>query len=221
MPRTARIVIPEVPHNVTQHGNNYQYILKSDTFKKKYIELLKYKSNLNEMYILSYCLMDNHVHFVVIPHYSYSMARTFGQTNMMFSQYYNKITGYKGHVWQDRFYSCPMDREHLYEAIRYVEMNPVRANIVKEPMDYKWSSARGHINKIKDPLITGKHDIVDDIDDWYNYLLNNPDENMMKSIQNGTQKGIPAGDEVFISKIEKLIRKSFKINPVGRPQRQQ
>jgi len=191
MPRSARIVYPGVPHHVTQHGNNNQYILKSDTFKKKLLELIRVRIEIHDIQVISYCIMDNHYHFIVTPQDMEAMAKTFGEVSMMFSQYYNSITGSAGHVWKDRYFSYPLDREHFYEAVRYVEMNPVRAELVKDPLDYKWSSAKSHINNINDPLITGTHELLEDIDDWHGYLLNKPDEIKVSKIQKKVKIGRP------------------------------
>ena len=76
--------------------------------------------------------MPNHVHFIAIPQQKYSLAKTFNACHMRYSQYYNKKKNKKGHLWQGRFYSCALYAKHLYEAVRYVENNPVRAKIVKK-----------------------------------------------------------------------------------------
>jgi len=87
-------------------------------------------------------LMDNHVHFIVEPLDTVSIAKVFKCTHMRYSHYYNKKKGAKGHLWQCRFYSCPLDTEHIYEALRYVELNPVKACIVSHPQEYLFSSSR-------------------------------------------------------------------------------
>ena len=65
---------------------------------------------------------------------------------MRYSQYFNKKSGKRGHLWQDRYYSCPLDDDHLYEVLRYIENNPVRAGIVESAEKYRWSSAKAHIS---------------------------------------------------------------------------
>jgi len=84
--------------------------------------------------------MDNHVHFIVVPQHPYSLAKTSKQVHMRYSQYFNRRMGRKGHLWQGRFYSCPLDKIHLYTAIRYVEQNPVRAGL---------SESRGRLSMVK------------------------------------------------------------------------
>ena len=99
--------------------------------------------------------MDNHVHFIVVPSDTDSLAKTFNQAHMRYSQYHNEKTGKRGHLWQGRFYPCPLHEVHLYTAIRYVERNPVRAGLVNQGEDYPWSSALSHVKGIRDCTNTG------------------------------------------------------------------
>ena len=73
---------------------------------------------------------------------------------MRYSQYCNEKIGQRGHLWQGRFYSCPLDGVHLYMAMRYVERNPVRARIVEKAEDYTWSSAASHVRGIDNPILS-------------------------------------------------------------------
>ncbi|PIX15863.1 hypothetical protein COZ71_09210 [Candidatus Desantisbacteria bacterium CG_4_8_14_3_um_filter_40_12] len=84
---------------------------------------------------------------------------------MRYSQYCNEKIGQRGHLWQGRFYSCPLDGVHLYMAMRYVERNPVRARIVEKAEDYTWSSAASHVRGIDNPILS-----IAAIDDWDKYL---------------------------------------------------
>src|SRR5512134_561424 len=85
--------------------------------------------------------MGNHVHLLLVPLGESAMARTLGRTHGDYSRWLNMKMGETGHVWQNRYYSCPLDEEHRWEALRYVELNPVRAGIVDGPEDWPWSSA--------------------------------------------------------------------------------
>jgi len=105
------------------------------------------------MKIYAYCLMTNHVHFLAAPLRRDSLAMTFKYTNMRYSSYFNKKNRRSGHLWQGRFYSCPLHHDHALEALRYVERNPVRAKMVRLPWEYEWSSAREHVGFIGEPGI--------------------------------------------------------------------
>jgi hypothetical protein len=87
-------------------------------------------------------LLKNHVHFIAVPMEPYSLAKTFNTLHMRYSQYVNMRNKAAGHLWQGRFFSCLLDERHLYAGLRYVENNPVRAQIVKRAEEYRWSSAR-------------------------------------------------------------------------------
>ena len=153
MPRSARIVIPDIPHHITQRGNYQQEVFDNNDNYKQYCEWINEYAQKNSVDILAYCLMGNHVHFIVIPKKENSLAKLFNTTHMRYSQYLNKERGMKGHLWQGRFYSCLLDDAHLYRAIRYVENNPVRAKMVKNAWDYEYSSAKDHTDMRNKPLI--------------------------------------------------------------------
>ena len=89
MPRVARVVAAGYPHHITQRGNYRQKIFADDTDRRKYLSLLKEESKRYHLIILAYCLMSNHVHFMVIPQREDSMGKVFKYTNMKYSQYYN------------------------------------------------------------------------------------------------------------------------------------
>ena len=145
MPRRARVVFEGVVHHITQRGNYRQNVFEDDSDKSKYIEFIREYSEKYGMKIYAYCLMSNHVHFIAAPVKEDSLAMTFKYSNMRYSSYFNKKNKRSGHLWQGRFYSCPLQFEHALEALRYVERNPVRAKMVELPWEYEWSSAGEHV----------------------------------------------------------------------------
>jgi len=145
MPRRARVVFEGVVHHITQRGNYRQNVFEDDSDKRKYVEFIREYSEKYGMKIYAYCLMSNHVHFIAAPVKEDSLAMTFKYVNMRYSSYFNKKNRRSGHLWQGRFYSCPLQFEHALEALRYVERNPVRAKMVELPWEYEWSSAREHV----------------------------------------------------------------------------
>ena len=145
MPRRARVVFEGVVHHITQRGNYRQNVFEDDSDKRKYVEFIREYSEKYGMKIYAYCLMSNHVHFIAAPVKEDSLAMTFKYSNMRYSSYFNRKNKRSGHLWQGRFYSCPLQFEHALEALRYVERNPVRARMVELPWEYEWSSAREHV----------------------------------------------------------------------------
>lgn len=144
MARTARTVLPGVPHHITQRGNHRQQVFFDDHDRSVYLALLREKALEHGMRVLAYCLMSNHVHIVGIPAREDSLAKAVGQTHYRYTAHLHSKLKTHGHLWQSRFYSCPMDEPHTLSALGYVELNPVRAGLVQDAWDYAWSSAKAH-----------------------------------------------------------------------------
>ncbi|MEA3368904.1 MAG: transposase [Candidatus Ratteibacteria bacterium] len=219
MPRIARVVIPGYPHHITQRGNYKQKTFSDDVDYEQYLKWLSKYCVDYKLSILAYCLMLNHVHLIAIPHKEDSLARTFNTCHMRYSQYYNTKQNQKGHLWQGRFYSCVLDEYHLYEAIRYVENNPVRAKIAKKAEKWKWSSAKAHLNKGKSILELEKAGDYIAVSDWKQYLVEREDEAVIDKIKSNTLTGRPSGKDLFVGKIEKMFGKRLRPLPEGRPRK--
>ncbi|MCF6287586.1 MAG: transposase, partial [Candidatus Hydrogenedentes bacterium] len=109
MPRTARIVIPGAAHHATQRGNNKQVIFLDDEDRLKYLDLLRHYSVEFHLRIVAYCLMTNHIHLVAVPGFKTSLADAIGRTHQQYTSYFHDKQNLIGHLWQSRFFSCPMD----------------------------------------------------------------------------------------------------------------
>jgi putative transposase len=146
MPRTARIVIPDIPHHVIQRGNRRQDVFFTEEDNKRYLALLSELATAGDFSVHAYCLMRNHVHLIITPHHANGL-RQLSQVHRRYAYYLNQKMDWRGFLWQGRFASYPMDERYCYEAVRYVEMNPVRAGICPHPTAYRWSSARQRVGK--------------------------------------------------------------------------
>jgi putative transposase len=113
MARLPRVVIVDIPHHVTQRGNARQVILASDADRVTYLELLREYSQFYALSVLGYCLMSNHVHLIVIPQTTQALSQSLKQAHGRYAAYWNAQQSSTGHVWQGRFYSCPLDESHL------------------------------------------------------------------------------------------------------------
>ena len=129
----------------------------------------------------------------------------------------NKKKKIKGHLWQGRFYSCILDEKHVYASVRYVENNPVRAGIAAMPQEYKWSSAKSHIHKRHNPVLSNDGFLDREIIDWSTYLMKSGDENLIVRIRESTKAGRPCGEEGFVTKMEGLLGMELKAQPRGKP----
>jgi putative transposase len=169
MARMARVVIPEYPHHVTQRGNRRQKTFFCDDDYRYYIELMSEFSLKSGTEVWAYCLMPNHVHLVMVPAEENGLRATLGEAHRRYTRYINFREGWRGHLWQERFHSFVMDESHLLSTVRYVERNPIVANLCDHPKDWEWSSARAHFMSEDDKLVCVKP-MLERIDDWGAYL---------------------------------------------------
>ena len=115
----------DFPHHVVQRGVRRMNVFFSADDRQEYLDLLLQSARKHALDFLAWCLMDNHCHFVVVPHHEKSLAGTFGEAHRRYTRLVNFREGWRGHLWQERFHSYPMNERHLHAAVRYVEMNPV------------------------------------------------------------------------------------------------
>ncbi|WP_034159919.1 transposase [Sphingomonas sp. ERG5] len=144
MARLARIVIPDVAHHITQRGNRRLPIFFSDADRQAYLDLIAAACIANATRCLAWCLMDNHIHLILIPATPDGLRATLGEAHRRYTGRINHREGWRGYLFQGRFASYPMDDAHLMAAMRYVENNPVAAGLVPRASDWRWSSARSH-----------------------------------------------------------------------------
>ena len=152
MPRSARIVVPDLAHHVIQRGNRQQAIFYCDDDRRAYVDLLRIYCRKTGTRCLAWCLMDNHVHLVLVPQTADGLRATLAAVHTAYSQRINAAQATSGHLFQGRFLSYPMDDAHLMVAVRYVENNPVKAGLVSQAEQWPWSSARAHIAQKSDGL---------------------------------------------------------------------
>ena len=208
MPKIPRVVVPGYPHHIVQRGSRRQKVFFSDLDKKMYIQMLHESAVLFGIEIWAYCLMENHVHLIAVPKQIDSLERGIGEAHRKYSRTINRREGWRGHLWQERFFSCPLDRRYLFNAVRYVEMNPVRAGMVRRAAEYPWSSAKAHIHKKSDRLLS--EDVLDDeIGNWESYLSFYEDEEVIKKIRKHASTGRPLGNKQFILKLERLTGRNL------------
>lgn len=219
MPRTSRVVAVGYPHHITQRGNYGQNIFETPKDYLQYLAWLKEYSEKYSFHVWAYCIMSNHVHFVGVPMENDSLARTFNALHQRYSLYFNKKKDVKGHLWQGRFYSCALDERHLHAAVRYVENNPVKAEIVREAHDYQWSSAQAHVFGEPDEILSDGLYMLEEIDDWAAYLTEKGDETVIKNIRRVTKTGLPCGGEAFVKEIEAILDRKLTASPRGRPRK--
>ena len=130
-----------MPHHVTQRGVRSMDIYGDDKDRKAYLELVRESCVDHGVEVLTWCLMTNHVHFIVVPERQNSLARAFGEAHKAYTRMHNFRQGVRGYLFQGRFGSYAMDEAHLLCAARYVLLNPVKAGLVDSKENWDWSSA--------------------------------------------------------------------------------
>jgi putative transposase len=145
--------LPGVPYHLTHRGNRREAVFFCDEDRRAYLAELGETARCQGLKIWGWCLMSNHVHLLVVPGREDSLSRTIGLVHARHARRLNAARGWTGHLWANRFFSTPLDETHLWTAIRYVELNPVRAGLVRWAQEWPWSSARAHALGEPDPLL--------------------------------------------------------------------
>jgi putative transposase len=218
MARLPRVIAVDGPHHVTQRGNARRFILDSDTDRNIYLDLLKQSLALHDVAMMGYCLMSNHVHLVLVPCRAESLGRALKHAHGRYASYWNAVHHSSGHVWQGRYYSCPLDQPHLWEALRYTELNPVRARLVSESESWTWSSAAAHCAAEPDPgwLALELWQSHWNGDSWRAFLKAKEDASVLAAIRLSTHTGRPLGTAGFVCALERSTQRPLAPQKRGR-----
>jgi len=208
MARMPRLVVPGYPHHVTQRGNRRQRTFFSEDDYRHYIALVFESAGKAETEIWAYCLMPNHVHLVMVPSTEDGLRATLGEAHRQYTRHINLRQDWRGHLWQERFYSFPMDEDYLLATVRYVEHNPVAAKLCRHPGEWPWSSARAHLQGIDDNLVTVKP-MLDRIPDWITFLSSINQNDTTDSIRLHNRTGRPLGSAGFTRALEQQTGKTL------------
>ncbi len=223
MPRQARIVIPNIPYHITQRGNRREDVFYTDADRRCYLSWLKEYSDKHGVAILAYCLMTNHIHLVAVPGTEEGLQRVLRPLHTRYAQRINRHEGWKGHLWQGRYFASALDESYMWASIRYVERNPVRAKIVRKAERYQWSSAAGHCGLREDEVLTTRRKWQkqqDQMDDWSVWLREGNDKGELEIIRSRVERGLPCGSARFINKLERKVGHALTFRPQGRPRKE-
>ncbi len=207
MARIARVVAPNLPHHIIQRGNRRQNVFFNDEDKTAYLKILKEQCQRFGVFIWSYCLMDNHVHFVAVPQDKEGLANVFGQTHRHYTRMINFREGFRGYLWQGRFSSYVLDENYLYAAVRYIETNPVKAGLVLKAEDYAWSSAKARVFGSQDELLSDFF-LPKEITDWSSFLKSaDPEDPNDQILESHLNTGRPFGPTDFIERLQDFTKR--------------
>jgi putative transposase len=218
VPRHARIVFPDVPHHVTQRGNNRERVFFNRGDYMAYLALLREHAGQFAIEIIAYCLMPNHVHLVLLPSDRNGLHFALKAVHGQYAQRVNRMRDQKGHLWQGRYFSSPLDAEYLLNAVRYVELNPVRARMVSKAEDYAWSSAPAHCGLCNDSLVDRqpRSKSFSAIVDWSQWLAEKVTEEAFSILRQHGSQNLPCGSTEFVTQLERVARRKLRFRAPGR-----
>ena len=203
MARLTRIVVPGLPHHVTQRGNRREAIFFEDGDHEIYRDLLAEQTAKVGVEVWGYCLMPNHVHLILVPTEAEDLGRAVGETHRRYTNFVNARGRWTGHLFQSRFASVALDYTHLMRAVRYVSLNPVRARLVSRPEDWKWSNVKAHLAGLDDALVTVRP-ILDRVPNFADLLQPGPEE-YFGELRRAEGTGRPLGAPEFVTGLEKVL----------------
>jgi putative transposase len=219
MARFPRVVATGAAHHITQRGNARRDVFFTDSDRRIYLDLLGDACRLHRLDLHGYCLMPNHVHLIAVPERPDSLPLAMKAVHGRYASYLNARQIATGHVWQGRYYSCPLDQYHLWEALRYTELNPVRAGMIERAEDYHWSSAASHCRPHDgDTLI--QYDLWwtrFTAASWREFLQARPSEELVKELRESTHAGRPLGVPQFVQAWERDLHRTLAPRKGGRP----
>jgi putative transposase len=214
MARWARVVVPTVPHHVTQRGTRRLPVFLCEDDYRTYLRLLRDWCDREGVSIWAYCLMSNHVHLIAVPETESGLARAIGEAHRRYTRAVNFRQGWRGYLFQGRFASCPMDERYLLAAVRYVELNPVRAQMAQTAWEYPWSSAAAHTQG-KDDRLVKVQPMLERVADWHEYLDRESDAAELKALRRHNRTGRPLGDNEFIARLEQATGRDLRPHKPG------
>jgi len=211
MPRAARVVFSSMPYHIISRGNNREKIFQQEEDFEKYLEICRRYKDQYDFRLYHWVLMNNHIHLLIETKENSSLSKVMQGINLAYTLWFNRKNGKVGHLWQDRYKSAVVERDsYLLECGRYIERNPLRAGIIKDPREYPWSSYRVYGYGKEDGL-TDRHEIYEGMGKdqtqrqkaYREYVCSNRDKEEQE-IREKMGRGI-IGAEVFREEVGKKM----------------
>jgi putative transposase len=206
MARLARVVIPGLPHHVTQRGNGGARTFFGEDDFALYRDLLAASCRAAGVEVWAWCLMPNHVHLILVPSDRDGLRRALASVHRRYAGVIHARRERTGHFWQGRFGCVVMDEDHLAAALRYVSLDPVRARLARRARDWRWSSVRAQCDD-RDDGITARKPVGERCPDFAAFLAEEADDAMADDLRRAESVGRPLGDPRFFARIERLTRR--------------
>lgn len=219
MPRTPRLVLVNVVHHVVSRGNDRMRIFTSRAEKLEYLQRFCLIASEEKVLVHGYCLMDNHVHWLLTPTSTTGLARLFRRAHTWWALTFNRRHARTGHLLQARYHSSPLSEDHYWTALRYVELNPLRAKIVGRPEDFEFSSARSHVTGVHEgrgalaPVLTRQGFTQTQ---WREFL-SRKDPARETALRRALPASRPCGNLEWLRGLEARFCRKLAWSPPGRP----
>lgn len=224
MARQPRLELPAVPLHVIQRGNNRAPCFFADDDYRLYLDCLRRASFKLGCKVHAYVLMTNHVHLLLTPCEAHAVSRLMQWIGRRYVRSFNDRHERSGTLWEGRFRSALVDSERYFLVCQqYIELNPVRAGMVRDPQDYRWSSHRHYAAGVADALITehecylalGKTSLERRL--AYRLLCTESlNQESLEIIRSATNRGWPLGSDEFKDQIETACGRAARPGPLGR-----
>ena len=216
MTRNIRLIVPNIFHHAIQRGNNRQTVFQE---KEDRFFYLKWARELGIQFhtpIFGYCLMTNHNHLLILPSSEEGMINFMKLLAQRYTQYYNRKYQRSGKLWENRYKIHPFDPEVYYIVLRYIEMNPVRAGMVKDGTRYPWSSATYHLlGKKNETVMADYHPNF--TCNYKDFFYEQERKEDLEAIQNAAQQGKAWGKATFLEELTSKLGKVVVPRKKGRP----
>ena len=224
MARLPRISPPGIPVHLIQRGNNRQACFISEEDHSAYADWLKEYARKYNVEIHAWVMMSNHVHLLCTPQREGGISKMMQSLGRRYVQYFNHEYLRSGTLWEGRFKSCLIQEEqYLLEVYRYIELNPVRAEMVGDPGEYRWSSYRfnglGTMSDLCTPhqlYLSLGEDLESRCHAYRTFLSQHTDGETLKEIRENTHKGMAVGSDRFKEEIEAMTGRRLKSKKRGR-----
>jgi len=223
MARQPRFVLPGHPQHLIQRGNNRDIICAAADDYRFYLEALADACERFNCELHAYVLMTNHVHLLVTPHTEDGISRVMQSLGRKYVQYFNYRYRRTGTLWEGRYKATLLDTEqYLLTCYRYIELNPVRAEMVDTPLEYPWSSYGRNAHGRHDPLVT-PHSLYEALGrtpeqqqaGYRALFLPAIPEKTLEALRDATQKSWVLGNDLFKERIAKLTQRQTSPRPRG------
>jgi putative transposase len=220
MARQPRLIVPHVALHIVQRGVNRQDCFRQDNDRLVYLSLLREFLASSRCILHAYCLMTNHVHLMLTPITEDGPSALMYRLGQHYVPYFNRRYGRTGTLWEGRFKSCLVDSaRYVLTCYRYVEMNPVEARMVADPVAYSWSSFRGNAGLGEDALLTPHVEYAalgSDPANAYRSLFKDPlDPALVKEIREATLGGYALVGDVLKAQLKPRVERPLERRKPG------